>query len=120
MAKAGQGTGAGGNVTVTTGQSSGGSVTIGSGVSTGQSGGITLTGQSGGKITFAGASLQDAYAGTADNWATMAGSGDMDQLRYELHDLQQTMKLLMRQNQRLYDEIEALKAGVILDPPDLA
>jgi len=109
--------GSGGNITLTSGSGTptGGSITISAGNATGTTTGSNK-GASGGFITS-----------RADHghpvWELMGGgtiSGDVDQLRYELHDLQQTMKLLMRQNQRLYDEIEALKAGVALDPSDLA
>ena len=121
-------TGQGGNITLTAGQSTGGSVTItsGSGVSAGSSGGgITLTGGQPGSIQVGTAKSSSGYSHgitptDSGQWGPVVTEMHMDQLRLEMFDLQQTVKLLMRQNQRLSDEVEALKAGVILDDPVLA
>jgi hypothetical protein len=119
--------GGGGNITLTAVKPAvaGGNVTItaGNGVTSGQGGSITLTGGQSGKITLGTAVPGSSFGITPTDsaqWSTMAGSDDMDQLRLEMHDLKQTVQALFRANQRLCDEVEALKAGAILDPPDLA
>lgn len=115
--------GQGGSVTLTSGNStpSGGSVVI--------TGGNTLGTTAGaGSITLRGGQPSPSYSHgivgitptDSGQWGPVVTEMHMDQLRLEMFDLQQTVKLLMRQNQRLSDEVEALKAGVILDDPNLA
>jgi phage tail protein X len=108
--------GQGGNITLTAGTSTGGTVTITGGTGQGTSGGggaVRLTGGSQGSMVFT-----DEVA----DWKplTMATQDQLDQLQLTVFDLQQTVKALLKANQRLCDEVEALKAGVILDSPDLA
>lgn len=111
-------TGSGGNVTLTTSTPGRVTITTDTTTGTGTSGGgnvVLSGGNQGGSINLTARSNRQVDTGpTYPKWN--ARDDGMDQLRLEIHDLKQTLQALFRANQRLCDEVEALKAGVTLDP----